>query len=96
VKILDPKPKSETRKRATSGSINLVFRLNQRYYDKPTDTTLLPFMERLSQFLDCNVLSFDDNKLLYVSLTSLEKLTKLIIYFNKYPLLGIKGRDFND
>lgn len=96
VKILDPKLKSETRKRVRSGSINLVFRLDQRSFDTPTDSTLLPFMEKLANFLGCNILTYNDGKVLSLSLTSLEKLTNLVIYFNKYPLIGVKGEDFND
>lgn len=96
VKIINPKPKSETRKRATNGSINLVFRIDQRLFDKATNSSLLPFMKELSQFLNCNLLTYNDNKVLSVSLTPLEKLNNLIIYFNKFPLLGIKGKDFKD
>jgi hypothetical protein len=96
VKILEPKPKSETRKRATSGSINLVFRLDQRSFDKPTNSTLIPFMEKLAIFLDCKVLSYNEDKVLSVGIASLDKLTKIILYFNDYPLIGVKGKDFSD
>lgn len=96
VKLTNSKPKSESRKRATSGSISLLFRIDQRSYDKPTDSTLLPFMELLAQFLESNVISYKDNTVLYVSVTSLDKLSKLITYFNNFPLLGVKGKDFND
>lgn len=31
-----------------------------------------------------------------MSLSSIDKLKPLIKYFNKFPLLGIKGKDFKD
>jgi len=53
-------------------------------------------MEKLAKFLDCSVLSYKEDKVLFLSLTSLEKLTHLIIYFDKYPLIGVKGKDYKD
>jgi LAGLIDADG DNA endonuclease family protein len=96
VQILESKPKSDTRKRVRSGSINLVFRLDQRSFDTPTNTTFVPFMEKLAKFLDCSVLPYKEDKVLSLSLTSLDKLTNLIVYFDKYPLIGVKGQDFKD
>lgn len=92
----ESKPKSDTRKRVRSGSIKLVFRLDQRSFDTPTNTTFVPFMEKLAKFLDCSVLPYKEDKVLSLSLTSLDKLTNLIIYFDKYPLIGVKGKDFKD
>lgn len=111
VKVLEPKAKTEKSKRARSGYIGLVFRLDQRSYDKPTNSSFESFMELLGKFLrppaqpvaprgaragDCNLLSFNDGKCLSLSITSLDKINKLIIYFNRFPLLGIKGKDFKD
>jgi hypothetical protein len=96
VKILESKPKSYTRKRFKSASINLVFRLDQRSFDTPTNTTFVPFMAKLAKFLDCSVLPYREDKVLSLSLTSLDKLTNLIRYLDKYPLIGVKGKDFKD
>jgi hypothetical protein len=48
---MNSKSKSESRKRSSSASVNLVFRLDQRYYDNETNSTLLSFMGLLAQFL---------------------------------------------
>lgn len=45
VKIVESKPKSDTRKRSRSESINLKFRLDQRSFDRPTSSSMLPLME---------------------------------------------------
>lgn len=42
VKIVSAKPKSETRKRSVSASINLIYKLEQRSFDRPTSTSMLP------------------------------------------------------
>jgi hypothetical protein len=34
--------------------------------------------------------------MLSVSVTSLDKLRPIVDYFNKYPLLGVKGLDLKD
>lgn len=44
IKYMDSKPKSDTRKRSVSESVSLKFRLDQRAYDKPTSSDMLPFM----------------------------------------------------
>lgn len=53
-------------------------------------------MESLAQYLNCNLIPYEGNKILSVSITSLDKLSKIINYFNNFPLLGIIGKDIND
>lgn len=56
-------------------------------------------MEQIALFLQCNLLTFkkeSNSEVLSVSVTSIEKLKPLILFFNNYPLLGIKGKDFKD
>ena len=50
VKISSILPKSETRKRSRSESIQILFRLNQRAFDAPNNTTMRPIMEILLIF----------------------------------------------
>ena len=64
---------------------------------------MLPIMETIAQFLMCNILTYKKSNLkqelrdLYsVSVTRIDKLIPIIEYFNKFPLLGIKGKDFKD
>jgi Cytochrome c oxidase subunit III/LAGLIDADG endonuclease len=59
IKINDFKPKSETRKRSKSASVNLVFRLDQRSYDKPTSSSMFHIMEKISNFLSCNLITIN-------------------------------------
>jgi hypothetical protein len=91
---VESKPKSDTRKRSVSESVSLKFRLDQRAYDKPTSSDMLPFMENLASFLKCNVKNYNSNKsnseVLSLSVTSIENIQLLINYFKKYPLLGEK------
>lgn len=106
VKTVSPKPKSETRKRSVSASVNLVFKIEQRSFDRPTSTSMLPIMEKIGDFLYCNIITNKKNptvplKLepidtLSASVTSLDKIEPVIDYFNKYPILGVKGLDFKD
>jgi len=53
-------------------------------------------MAKLAKFLDCSVLPYREDKVLSLSLTSLDKLTNLIRYLDKYPLIGVKGKDYKD
>lgn len=105
VKVIEAKPKSETRKRSVSESVSIFFRLDQRSYDNPTASSMLPIMEKIAQFLGAsNLLTYTINnpksksttEMLSVSITSLEKFRPIVDYFNKYPLLGVKGLDFKD
>lgn len=104
VKISSSLPKSETRKRSRSESIQILFRLNQRAFDAPNNATMRPIMEILASVLNCSLLSHNYKTLnpdiskeaLSVTVTSPVDLSILIDYFNKYPLLGTKGKDFKD
>ncbi len=99
IKYVESKPKSETRKRSISESVSLKFRLDQRAYDKPTSSNMLPFMENLALFLRCTVKSFNSNKshseVLSLSVVSINNIKLLINYFEKYPLLGEKWDNYN-
>jgi hypothetical protein len=52
----------------------------------------------------CNILTYTKKgkttqelaELLSVSVTRLDKLKPIVDYFNKYPLLGLKAKDFKD
>lgn len=99
IKYVESKPKSETRKRSISESVSLKFRLDQRAYDKPTSSNMLPFMENLALFLRCTVKSYNSNKshseVLSLSVVSIGNIKLLIDYFEKYPLLGEKWDNYN-
>ena len=66
--------------------------------------TMRPIMEILASVLNCSLLSHKYKTLnpdiskeaLSVTVTSTADLSILIDYFNKYPLLGTKGKDFKD
>lgn len=58
VKIIEAKPKSDTRKRSISMNISLIFRLDQRSWDKPTSFSMLPIMSIIATFLMCNLLTY--------------------------------------
>jgi len=76
----------------------------QRAFDVPNNASMRPIMEILASVLNCSLLSHKYKTLnpditkeaLSVSITSPEDLSKLIDYFNRYPLLGTKGKDFKD
>jgi hypothetical protein len=57
IKINDFKSKSSTRKRSRSSSVNLVFKLDQRSYDRPISSSMVPIMEKIAKFLNCNLLN---------------------------------------
>ena len=94
IKYLESKPKSEDMKRSRSENISLKFRLDQRAYDKPTSSSMLPFMEKLASFLNCNVKMYNSNKtrteILSLSVSAINNLKPLMDYFYKYPLIGEK------
>jgi Cytochrome c oxidase subunit III/LAGLIDADG endonuclease len=107
VKIVDFKPKSDTRKRSVSNSVSLKFRLDQRFIDKVTSLSMFNIMEKLSIFLSCKLSTYktpqgqragglDNNKVLSLNVTSIGNIKFIIDYFNKFPLLGIKYKDFKD
>lgn len=97
IKYIEKKAKSDTRKRSVSESVGLTFILNQRSFDKPTSSSMKPFMESLALFLSCNLNYYTNKKnseVLSVHLSSLESVEFLVNYFNKYPLIGDKLNDF--
>jgi LAGLIDADG endonuclease len=64
-------------------------------------------MEKLSIFLSCKLSTYktphgqraggpDNNKVLSLNVTSIGNIKFIIDYFNKFPLLGIKYKDFKD
>jgi hypothetical protein len=97
IKYVESKEKSETRKRSTSESISLNFRLDQRAYDKPTSTSMESFMNELASFLSCNLNSYKtakDTEVLSLYVSSVNNIKFIVDYFNKYPLIGNKLNDF--
>lgn len=94
IKHIVSRPKSERRKRSMSENFSLKFRLDQRAFDKPTSSSMLPFMKELALFLHSNVKSYTSNKfgveVLSLSVQSIENIENLIQYFDKYPVLGEK------
>lgn len=108
IKIVDSKPQSESH-RSVSESIRLVFRLDKRSFDKPNSSSMFPIMESLASFFctaaSCtssarklNIYTIDRHskprEVLSISVTGINNLEFIVNYFNKYPLLGIKGKDF--
>jgi len=84
-------------KRSVSEKVSLRFRLDQRLYDKPTSSSMRPFMENLALFLSCNLKSYTNNtgsEILSLSVSFIDCVKFLINYFNSYPLLGDKIKDF--
>lgn len=98
VKIVEAKPKSDTRKRSVSNSISLKFRLDQQYIEKLNRESNLNIMEKLANFLDCKLSIYNNKtgKVLSLNVTSLEKVGFVVNYFNQYSLLGTKCKDFKD
>jgi LAGLIDADG endonuclease/Cytochrome c oxidase subunit III len=100
IKIIESKPKSETRKRSVSESISLKFRLDQRSFDKPNNSSMLSIMESIASFLSCKLSTYtidpksNPREILSISIAGINNLDFIVYYFNKYPLLGVKGKDF--
>ena len=98
--MVESKPKSETRNRSVSGNIILKFRLDQRSFDKPNSSSMLPIMESLASFLSCKLSTYllipksNQREVLSLSVTGINNLEFIVNYFKKHPLLGIKGKDF--
>lgn len=106
VRYVEFKPKSKD-KWSVSQSIRIWFRLDQRAYDHSVSLSLSrPIMEKIALFLQCNLLTYKlkrtkepsstMSEVLSVSVSSIDKLKPLINYFNNFPLLGIKGKEFKD
>lgn len=98
IKTTEYKPKSETRVRSVSESISLRFRLDQRLYDKPTCSIMLPIMEKIAKCFLCNLSKYNtkSGEILSISITSINKLNVIIEYFDIHNLLGIKYNDYID
>lgn len=98
VKIVEAKPKSNTRIRSVSNSISIKFRLDQRYNDNISSMSMFNIMDKLAKFLGCKLSLFDTKtgKVLSLNVSSIDKIGFIINYFSKYPLLGSKNYDFED
>jgi hypothetical protein len=87
-------------KRARSEHVTLKFRLDQRAYDKPTSSSMLPFMEKFAIYLDCPVKTYNSNKtqtdMLSLTVSAIGKLELLVNYFDKYPLIGEKLNNYKN
>jgi hypothetical protein len=100
LKIVDSQPKSDTRKRSVSENISIKFRLDQRSFDKPNSSSMYPIMASLASFLSrkLNIYTIDphskNSEVLSISVTGINNLEFIVNYFNKYPLIGVKGKDF--
>jgi hypothetical protein len=55
LKIIKDKCKLYTRKRSVSENISLVLRLDQRAFDKPTVSSILPVMKDLAIFFNVDL-----------------------------------------
>jgi len=103
IKYVKAKLKTEEMKRSRSEHITLRFRLDQRAYDRPTSSLMLPFMENLASFLrrSSEVKKYNSNKtqteVLSLTVAAINKLARSILvnYFDKYPLIGDKFNDYN-
>jgi len=96
IKYIERKDKSETRKRSVSENVSLKFRLDQRLYDKATSSSMEPFMNSLALFLNANLKTYTvkNSEVLSIGVQSIQNVSFLIDYFNKYPLIGDKLNDF--
>jgi hypothetical protein len=96
------KPKSETRKRSQSRSVKCRFAIEQRQFDKPTNSSCKFYMQIIADFFDVVLLESTrttfktSNSTYYFHVESKDKLSKVINYFDKYSLMGVKGLDYQD
>jgi hypothetical protein len=57
-------------------------------------------MENIASFLSCKLSTYtidpksNPREILSLSIADLNNLEFIVNYFNKYPLLGVKGKDF--
>jgi hypothetical protein len=77
-------------------NVSLKFRLDQRLYDKATLSSMEPFMNSLALFLKANLKTYavKNSEVLSVSVESIQNISFLVDYFNKYPLIGDKLNNF--
>jgi hypothetical protein len=102
IKIIESKPNSFTRKRSVSSfaSISLKFILDQRSFDRPNNSSMLTIMENIASFLSCKLNTYTiehkskTRERLSISIAGINNLGFLVNYLNKYPLFGVKGKDF--
>jgi hypothetical protein len=96
------KPKSKTRKRSQSRSVKCRFAIEQRQFDKPTNSSCKFYMQIIADFFDVVLLESTrttfktSNSTYYFHVESKDKLSKVINYFDKYSLMGVKGLDYQD
>jgi hypothetical protein len=61
---------------------------------------MLEFMDKLAKNLEYNLsvinLKKNNEKILSISTSSIDKLKIIINYISNFPLLGIKNKDFQD
>ena len=60
---------------------------------------MMAIMSNISRFLSCNCKTYyttRNKKIIVINIQSLERIKILIDYYNKYPLLGIKSKNFKD
>lgn len=61
---------------------------------------MLPIVESLASFLSCKLSTYllapksNQREVLSLSVTGINSLEFIVNYFNKYPLLGIKEKEF--
>ena len=101
VKIVESKSKSEDRKRSVSASISLKFRLDQRLMDKMTSSSMLYIMEEIANSLSTDLKTYNESKadkttVLSIGVTAIDKLERVVKYFDKYPLFGVKSKNYSD
>lgn len=100
--IKEFKPKSEDRKRSQSRSVKCRFAIEQRQFDKPTNSSCEPYMKMIADNFNVTLLEFTrttfetPNSTYYIHVESKDKLNKVITYFDKYPLMGVKSLDYQD
>jgi len=105
IKFREANPNSKIR-RYRNPQIGLVFRLDQRSFDRPTESSMSSIMEKIANFLSCNLITVKQKSkrplkleaidMLSAEISGLSKIENLINYLNKFPLLGLKLLDFYD
>lgn len=87
-------------KRSVSASISLKFRLDQRLMDKMTSSSMLYIMEEIANSLSTDLKTYNESKadktVLSLSVTAIGKLERVVKYFDKYPLFGVKSKNYSD
>ena len=87
------------KKKSNGAKIKLKFIIDQHLYDEITLSSLLPIMQEIAKFLSGNVNKYitkQNKEFLSINISAIDKLTFVVNYFNKYPLAGIKNKNFKD